>query len=178
MSGGNASCLLGVGRFFVGWGRSSSRLGRRLDDQSVLYVKSIERLGRNYVDLNEQWRRITKEKGADIVVIDMPILDTRREKSLMGTFISDIVLALLSYVAESERHNIKQRQEEGIRAAKQRGVRFGRPQKPLPENFREACRRWDSGELVGRQAAMLCDMPLSTFYKRANQFRDKTGNKH
>ncbi len=154
------------------------KLLRRLDDQSVLYVKSIDRLGRNYVDLNEQWRRITKEKGADIVVIDMPILDTRREKNLMGTFISDVVLALLSYVAESERHNIKQRQEEGIRAAKQRGVRFGRPQKPLPENFREACRRWDSGELVGRQAAMLCDMPLSTFYKRANQFRDKTGNKH
>ena len=154
------------------------KLLRRLDDQSVLYVKSIDRLGRNYVDLNEQWRRITKEKGADIVVIDMPILDTRREKNLMGTFISDVVLALLSYVAESERHNIKQRQEEGIRAAKQRGVRFGRPQKPLPENFKEACRRWDSGELVGRQAAMLCDMPLSTFYKRANQFRDKTGNKH
>lgn len=154
------------------------KLLRRLDDQSVLYVKSIDRLGRNYVDLNEQWRRITKEKGADIVVIDMPILDTRREKNLMGTFISDVVLALLSYVAESERHNIKQRQEEGIRAAKQRGVRFGRPRKPLPENFREACRRWDSGELVGRQAAMLCDMPLSTFYKRANQFRDKTGNKH
>mgnify|MGYP002512328403 CR=1 FL=1 len=154
------------------------KLLRRLDDQSVLYVKSIDRLGRNYVDLNEQWRRITKEKGADIVVIDMPILDTRREKNLMGTFISDVVLALLSYVAESERHKIKQRQEEGIRAAKQRGVRFGRPQKPLPENFKEACRRWDSGELVGRQAAMLCDMPLSTFYKRANQFRDKTGNKH
>lgn len=154
------------------------KLLRRLDDQSVLYVKSIDRLGRNYVDLNEQWRRITKEKGADIVVIDMPILDTRREKNLMGTFISDVVLALLSYVAESERHNIKQRQEEGIRAAKQRGVRFGRPQKPLPENFKEACLRWDSGELVGRQAAMLCDMPLSTFYKRANQFRDKTGNKH
>ena len=94
------------------------KLLRKLDDNSVLYVKSIDRLGRNYVDLNEQWRRITKEKGADIVVIDMPILDTRREKNLMGTFISDIVLALLSYVAESERHNIKQRQEEGIRRIK------------------------------------------------------------
>ena len=126
------------------------------------------------MDLNEQWRRITKEKGADIVVIDMPILDTRREKNLMGTFISDIVLALLSYVAESERHNIKQRQEEGIRAAKQRGVRFGRPQKPLPENFKEAYQRWNSGELIGKQAAVLCDMPLSTFYKRANQFREIT----
>lgn len=152
------------------------KLLRRLDEHSVLYVKSIDRLGRNYADLNEQWRRITKEKGADIVVIDMPILDTRREKSLMGTFISDVVLALLSYVAESERHSIKQRQEEGIRAARQRGVRFGRPAKPLPENFGEACRRWDSGELVGKEAAMLCDMPLSTFYKRANQFRDKMGD--
>lgn len=126
MSGGNASCLFGVGRFFVGWGRSSSRLGRRLDDQSVLYVKSIERLGRNYVDLNEQWRRITKEKGADIVVIDMPILDTRREKSLMGTFISDIVLALLSYVAESERHNIKQRQESYMEGFWEEMVSFTR----------------------------------------------------
>lgn len=150
------------------------KLLRKLDDNSVLYVKSIDRLGRNYVDLNEQWRRITKEKGADIVVIDMPILDTRREKNLMGTFISDIVLALLSYVAESERHNIKQRQEEGIRAAKQRGVRFGRPKKPLPENFKEAYQRWNSGELIGKQAAVLCDMPLSTFYKRANQFREIT----
>lgn len=151
------------------------KLLRKLDSDSVLYVKAIDRLGRNYMDLNEQWRIITKEKGADIVVIDMPLLDTRREKSLMGTFISDIVLALLSYVAESERLNIKQRQEEGIRAAKQRGVQFGRPVKPLPENFREAYQKWSSGELIGKQAAALCSMPLSTFYKRAGQFRELQG---
>ena len=103
------------------------RLLKKLDENSVLYIKSIDRLGRNYADLNEQWRIITKEKKADIVVIDMPILDTRREKNLLGTFISDIVLALLSYVAENERINIRQRQAEGIAAAKARGVRFGRP---------------------------------------------------
>lgn len=147
------------------------KLLQKLDSDSVLYVKAIDRLGRNYMDLNEQWRIITKEKGADIVVIDMPLLDTRREKNLMGTFISDIVLALLSYVAESERINIKQRQEEGIRAARQRGVQFGRPARPLPENFKETYQKWNSGEIIGKQAAALCGMPLSTFYKRASQFR-------
>ena len=148
------------------------KLLQKLDSNSVLYVKAIERLGRNYMDLNEQWRIITKEKGADIVVIDMPLLDTRREKNLMGTFISDIVLALLSYVAESERLNIRQRQEEGIRAAKQRGVQFGRPVKPLPENFKEVYQKWNSGEIIGKQAAALCNMPLSTFYKRASRFKE------
>lgn len=118
------------------------RLLRKLDDNSVLYIKSIDRLGRNYADLNEQWRIITKEKRADIVVIDMPILDTRREKNLLGTFISDIVLALLSYVAENERINIRQRQAEGIAAAKARGVKFGRPSVPLPENFDEVYGAW------------------------------------
>ena len=110
------------------------RLLRKLDNNSVLFVKSIDRLGRNYADLNEQWRIITKEKGADIVVIDMPVLDTRQDKNLLGTFISDIVLALLSYVAENERINIKQRQAEGIAAAKARGVKFGRPPIPFPDN--------------------------------------------
>ncbi len=118
------------------------RLLRKLDEDCVLFVKSIDRLGRNYADLNEQWRRITKEKGADIVVIDMPILDTRRERNLVGTLMSDIVLALLSYVAENERVNIRQRQAEGIAAAKARGVKFGRPQVPLPENFDEVCKQW------------------------------------
>ena len=111
------------------------RLLRKLNENSVLYIKSIDRLGRNYGELNEQWRIITKEKKADIVVIDMPLLDTRREKNLLGTFISDVVLALLSYVAENERTNIKQRQAEGIAAAKARGVKFGRPPLPIPENF-------------------------------------------
>lgn len=101
----------------------------------LLYVKSIDRLGRNYSEILEQWRMLTKEKGVDIAVLDMPLLDTRRGKDLMGTFLSDIVLQVLSFVAENERDNIRQRQAEGIAAAKARGVRFGRPPLPLPDNF-------------------------------------------
>ena len=124
------------------------KLLRKLDENSVLFIKSIDRLGRNYSDLNEQWRIITKEKKADIVVIDMPILDTRREKNLLGTFISDIVLALLSYVAENERINIKQRQAEGIAAAKARGVKFGRPPLPIPDNFYQMHKEWRAGKIT------------------------------
>ena len=113
------------------------KLLRKLNGKSVLYIKSIDRLGRSYRDLSDQWRIITKEKGADVVVIDMPILDTRREKNLLGTLISDLVLALLSYVAEAEYSTIHARQAEGIAAAKARGVKLGRPPKPLPENFHE-----------------------------------------
>lgn len=119
------------------------RLLRKLNENSVLYIKSIDRLGRNYGELNEQWRIITKEKKSDIVVIDMPLLDTRREKNLLGTFIGDVVLALLSYVAENERTNIKQRQAEGIAAAKARGVKFGRPPLPIPENFYQMHKEWE-----------------------------------
>lgn len=143
------------------------KLLRKLDENSVLFIKSIDRLGRNYADLNEQWRVITKEKGADIVVLDMPILDTRQEKNLMGTFLSDIVLALLSYVAENERANIRQRQAEGIAAAKARGVKFGRPRKELPENFEEVCNLWKVKKVTLKQAAELCNMPESTFYDKA-----------
>ena len=127
------------------------KLLRKLNGNTVLFVKSIDRLGRNYADLNEQWRIITKEKGADIVVIDMPLLDTRREKNLLGTFISDIVLALLSYVAENERLNIRQRQAEGIAAAKARGVKFGRPPKPLPDNFYEVHKAWKNKKLTQKK---------------------------
>ena len=140
------------------------RLLRKLDNNSVLFVKSIDRLGRNYADLNEQWRIITKEKGADIVVIDMPILDTRRDKNLLGTFISDIVLALLSYVAENERINIKQRQAEGIAAAKARGMKFGRPPIPFPDNFYEVHKQWRNKELTLKQAAKACNLAASTFF--------------
>ena len=143
------------------------KLLRKLNSGCVLYIKSIDRLGRSYKDLSEQWRIITKEKGADIVVIDMPILDTRREKNLLGTLISDLVLALLSYVAESEYCLIHQRQAEGIAAAKARGVKFGRQEKPLPENFQEAYERWKNKELSVKQAAELCGMPTSTFYCKA-----------
>ncbi len=146
------------------------RLLRKLDNNSVLFVKSIDRLGRNYADLNEQWRIITKEKGADIVVIDMPILDTRRDKNLLGTFISDIVLALLSYVAENERINIKQRQAEGIAAAKARGVKFGRPPVPLPDNFYEVHKQWRDKKITLKQAAIACNLAASTFFDKAKAF--------
>lgn len=148
------------------------KLLQKLDSDSVLYVKSIDRLGRNYMDLNEQWRIITKIKGADIVVIDMPILDTRQEKNLIGTLISDIVLVLLSYVAENERCNIKQRQAEGIAAAKARGVRFGRPPKPLPDNFHEVYQAWKEKKLTLKQAANACHMAESTFIDKGRKLEN------
>lgn len=151
------------------------RLLRKLDENSVLYIKSIDRLGRNYGDLNEQWRMITKEKKADIVVLDMPLLDTRKEKNLLGTLISDIVLALLSYVAENERMNIKQRQAEGIAAAKARGVKFGRPEMPLPDNFYQIHKAWRAGNLTLRQAAEACRMAESTFYTKALRYEKNSG---
>lgn len=146
------------------------RLLRKLNKNSVLYIKSIDRLGRNYRELNEQWRIITKEKEADIVVIDMPLLDTRREKNLLGTFISDIVLALLSYVVENERTNIKQRQAEGIAAAKARGVKFGRPPLPIPENFYQMHRDWRAGKISIEEASRACNMCSKTFYSKAIKY--------
>ena len=118
------------------------KLLRKLKKGDLLYVKSIDRLGRNYEEIQQQWRLLTKEKGVDIVVLDMPLLDTRRGKDLIGTFLSDIVLQVLSFVAEKERTNIRQRQAEGIAAAKAKGVKFGRPLKPLPHNFHEVHRAW------------------------------------
>jgi DNA invertase Pin-like site-specific DNA recombinase len=136
-------------------------------------VKSIDRLGRNYEEILEQWRILTKEKKVDIVVLDMELLDTRRGKDLMGTFLSDIVLQVLSFVAQNERENIRQRQREGIEAAKLRGVRFGRPLRKVPDNFEQVCYRWICGEIIGKEAAQLCDMPLTTFYGRAKKLRDQ-----
>mgnify|MGYP001157702240 FL=1 len=144
----------------------------RRDD--LLYIKSIDRLGRNYNEIQEQWRILTKDKGVDIVVLDMPLLDTRRGKDLMGTFLSDIVLQVLSFVAENERMNIRQRQAEGIAAAKAKGVRFGRIPKPLPENFHAVYQRWKRGEITGTAAAKECGMPLSTFRYRAEIY-EKAG---
>jgi len=146
------------------------RLMRKVKQDDLIYIKSIDRLGRNYEEIQEQWKLITKEKKADICVLDMPLLDTRRGKDLMGTFLADIVLALLSYVAESERMNIRQRQAEGIAAAKARGVRFGRMPKPLPENFQEVYQRWLMKEISVSQAAMECGMPRTTFYERAKAY--------
>ena len=143
------------------------RMVRQLKKDDLLYVKSIDRLGRSYGDILEQWRILTKEKGVDIVVLDMPLLDTRWGKDLMGTFLSDIVLQILSFVAENERVNIRQRQAEGIAAAKARGVHLGRPAAPLPPGFEEVFGKWKKGEITGTQAAKICKMPLSTFRYRA-----------
>lgn len=119
------------------------KLLRKLKKDDLLYIKSIDRLGRNYEEILQQWRYLTKDKGIDIVVLDMPLLDTRRGKDLMGTFLSDIVLQVLSFVAENERTNIRQRQAEGIAAAKARGVRFGRPEKEIPADFEEIVAAWE-----------------------------------
>ena len=143
------------------------KMVRKLKKDDLLYIKSIDRLGRNYSEILEQWRILTKEKGIDMVVLDMPLLDTRRGKDLMGTFLSDIVLQVLSFVVENERTNIRQRQAEGIAAAKARGVRFGRPPAPLPDNFHHLYQQWKNGKITGTTAAKLCGMPLSTFRYRA-----------
>lgn len=142
---------------------------RKLTKDSVVFVQTIDRLGRNYKEIMEEWRYITQVKQADIVVLAMPLLDTRRNKSLLGTFISDMVLQLLSFIAENERSNIRQRQAEGIAAAKRKGVRFGRPQKPVPDNFYQQCLLWYNGQCSLTQAAQACNMPLSTFYTKCKK---------
>lgn len=150
------------------------RMVRRMKKDDLLYIKSIDRLGRNYEEILEQWRVLTKEKGIDIVVLDMPLLDTRRGKDLMGTFLSDIVLQVLSFVAENERTNIRQRQAEGIAAAKAKGVKFGRPELPYPDNFREIYRDWRNKKITLQQAADACRMPVGTFYGKAKKFENAT----
>lgn len=145
---------------------------RKLKKDDLLYIKSIDRLGRNYEEILQQWRILTKEKGVDIVVLDMPLLDTRRGKDLMGTFLSDIVLQVLSFVAENERTNIKQRQAEGIAAAKAQGIKFGRPPLPLPDNFYEIHKAWRSKKITLKQAAEACNMPVGTFYGKARKFEN------
>ena len=145
------------------------RLVRKLRPGDLLYVLSIDRLGRSYGEIQDQWRALTKDIGADICVIDMPLLDTRYGKDLIGTFIADLTLQILSFVAENERTNIRQRQRQGIAAAKARGVRFGRPPRPLPENFHQIHRDWRGKKLTLREAARACGMPPSTFYTKAVQ---------
>lgn len=147
------------------------RLIRKLKNGDILYIKSIDRLGRNYEEIQNQWRIITKEIGADVVVLDMPLLDTRKDKNLLGTFISDIVLQLLSFVAENERINIRQRQTEGIAAAKKRGVKFGRPVKELPGDFDEIVRRWERKELSTQEILKTYTISESTFYRRLREHR-------
>lgn len=145
------------------------RMVKKVKPGDVIVVLSIDRLGRNYAEIQEQWRVLTKEKNADIYVLDMPLLDTRQGKDLMGTFIADLTLQILSFVAQTERENTRKRQQEGIVAAKARGVRFGRPPKILPHGFPEAIRRWKAGEISGTAAAKLCNMPLATFRYQAEK---------
>lgn len=142
------------------------RLMKRLRPGDILVVKSIDRLGRNYEEILEQWRVITKEKQADIVVLDMPLLDTRQTgRDLTGTFVADLVLQILSYVAQTERENIRQRQMEGIAAARLRGVPFGRPRKPVPESFYRLKEQWESREITSRQAARELGIAQDTFLR-------------
>lgn len=145
---------------------------RKLKNGDVLYVKSIDRLGRNYEDIQTWWRRITRFREADIVVLDMPLLDTRRGKDLVGTFLSDIVLQVLSFVAQNERENIHQRQAEGIAAAKARGVRFGRPPHEWPDNFPEIYRRWKNKEISVSDAARLCGFARATFHDKVKKYEE------
>ena len=141
------------------------RMVKKLRKGDILVVKSIDRLGRNYEEILEQWRRLTKEKGVDIVVIDMPLLDTRNKNDLTGTLIADIVLNLLSYVAQTERENMRQRQAEGIAAARKKGVKFGRPPIPVPEAFEKVSKRWENGEISSRNAAMQLGISQNTFLR-------------
>lgn len=145
------------------------KLVKKLQKGDLLYILSIDRLGRNYEEIQIQWRKLTREYGVDICVIDMPLLDTRQGKDLMGTFIADLVLQILSFVAQSERENIKKRQAEGIAAAKKRGVRFGRPEIPLPENFHRIHQDWRNKKMTLQQAADACEMPVGTFYSKVRK---------
>ena len=146
------------------------KLVKKLKAGDLLYVLSIDRLGRNYKDIQDQWRILTKEIGVDICVIDMPLLDTRNGKDLMGTFIADLVLQILSFVAQSERENIKKRQAQGIAAAKARGVRFGRPETPLPDDFEYIIKTWEKGNLSTADTLKKCNMSESTFYRRRREY--------
>ena len=160
------------GRQLIAMRPQYQKLLRKLKTGDVLFIKSIDRLGRNYTEILEQWRYLTKIKKVDIAVLDMPLLDTRIGKDLMGTFLSDIVLQVLSFVAENERNNIRQRQAEGIAAAKAKGIRFGRPPKPLPDAFHAAYQKWKAGKISGLAAAKECNMPLTTFRYRAQHYEN------
>lgn len=141
----------------------------KLKAGDLLYILSIDRLGRNYEEIQKQWRVLTKEIGIDICVIDMPLLDTQNGKNLMGTFIADLVLQILSFVAQSERENIKKRQAEGIAAAK--GVKFGRPEKAVPDDFGKIVKAWEQKKLPLAEVLRQCNMSEATFYRRLREYR-------
>lgn len=142
------------------------KLLKKLKENDLLIIKSIDRMGRNYEEILEQWRIITREKKADIAILDMPLLNTcKKQKGLTGTFIADLVLQILSYVAQTERESIRLRQKEGIQAAKIRGVRFGRPRKEIPPQFPGLFQKWQSGEISGREAARMLGVSHKTFFQ-------------
>ena len=149
------------------------KLLRKMKQGDLLYILSIDRLGRNYEEIQSQWRVLTKEKGIDICVIDMPLLDTRQGKDLMGTFIADLVLQILSFVAQSERENIRKRQEQGIAAAKAKGVRFGRPEKEVPDDFGKLVASWEKKKIPLAEVLKQCSMSEATFYRRLREHRIK-----
>ena len=150
------------------------KMVKKMKKGDLLYVVSLDRLGRNYTEIKDQWRILTREKGVDICIIDMkPILDTRSSKDLFGTVISDLVLSILSFCAENERTYIRQRQAEGIAAAKARGVHLGRRKNPVPHNFNEIMKKWEEGDLKLSEALELCNMKESTFYRRVREVRNK-----
>lgn len=151
------------------------KLVKKLKAGDLLYVLSIDRLGRNYEEIQNQWRVITKEIGADICVLDMPLLDTGQGKDLMGTFIADLVLQILSFVAQSERENIKKRQEQGIAAAKAKGVRFGRPEIPLPDNLGKLVKDWEKKRISFEEILKICNMSEATFYRKLREYRIRKG---
>lgn len=141
------------------------RLVRRIKPGDLLIVKSIDRLGRNYDEIIRQWQILTKEKGCDVQVVDMPLLDTTKSKDILGTFIADLVLQILSYCAHTERENIRQRQAEGIAAAKAKGIHFGRPQLPIPEDFEDEVKLWRNKQVSQREALEHLNMERSRFYR-------------
>ncbi len=147
------------------------KLLKKLKSGDLLYILSIDRLGRNYEEIQNQWRILTKEIGIDICVLDMPLLDTRNGKDLMGTFIADLVLQILSFVAQNERENIRKRQAQGIAAARLRGVKFGRPETPLPDNFPKIINDWEKGKITIDTALKKCNMSDSTFYRRRREYK-------
>jgi len=150
---------------------SYKALDKKLRQGDLLYIKSIDRLGRNYEEIQNQWRILTKERGVDIVVLDMPLLDTRTAKDLLGTFISDLTLQLLSFVAQNERETIRKRQAEGIASAKARGVQFGRPVKKPPENFALLVKDWERGKMSYAEILEQTGLKESSFYRRLRELR-------
>lgn len=146
------------------------KLVKKLREGDLLYILSIDRLGRNYEDIQKQWRILTKDIGVDICVIDMPLLYTRNGKDLMGTFIADLVLQILSFVAQSERENIKKRQAQGIAAAKAKGVKFGRPEVPMPDDFDKYIYKWDKGQITTLEILKKTGLTKSTFYRKVREY--------